>query len=81
MPGSPRFGRFGEPAVWVLVALTGGTRVASRLLDEIRHNDGPVGPGTLYGAIARLERHGLIEATRDGHGRPAYRLPRSGQRS
>jgi DNA-binding PadR family transcriptional regulator len=64
----------------VLVALAGGPRVASRLLDEVRDNDGPVGPGTLYGALARLERLDLIEATRDGHGRPAYRLSGAGQR-
>jgi DNA-binding PadR family transcriptional regulator len=72
--GSRRFGRFGEPAVWVLVALAGGPRGASGLLDEIRDNDGPVGPGTLYGALARLERYGLIEAATNGAGRAAYRL-------
>jgi DNA-binding PadR family transcriptional regulator len=80
VPGSRRFGRFGEAAVWVLVALAGGPRGATRLLDEVRDSDGPVGPGTLYGAIARLERLDLIEATRDGHGRPAYRLARASQR-
>lgn len=78
MPGSRRFGRFGEPAVWVLVALAGGPRVASRLLDEVRDNDGPVGPGTLYGAITRLESNGLIEAATNGAGRAAYRLASRG---
>jgi DNA-binding PadR family transcriptional regulator len=67
------FGRFAEAARLILAALGGGPRVVGPLLDEIRSLDGPIGPGTLYAAIARLERRGLIEATTDG-GRRAYRL-------
>jgi hypothetical protein len=33
-----------------------------------------VGPGTLFGAVARLERLDLIEPTTNGNGRRAYRL-------
>lgn len=67
-------GRFAEPAMWILVALRGGPKGGHRLLDEIRALDGEVGPGTLFGAIARLEHLALIELTRNGGGRPAYRL-------
>jgi DNA-binding PadR family transcriptional regulator len=70
----PRLGRFGETAMWVLVALRGGPRNVVRLLDEVRALDGRVGPGTLYGAVARLERLDLIEATSNGNGLRAYRL-------
>jgi DNA-binding PadR family transcriptional regulator len=69
-----RFGRFGETALWILVALREGPRNGPRLLDEVRSLDGQVGPGTLYGAVARLERSSLIERAINGDGRPAYRL-------
>jgi DNA-binding PadR family transcriptional regulator len=67
------FGRFAEPARLVLDALRDGPRQHVRLFDEVRVLDGPVGPGTLYAAVARLERLGLIEPITSG-GRRAYRL-------
>ena len=73
-----RLGRFGETAMWILVALRGGPRNVVRLLDDVRALDGRVGPGTLYGAVARLERLDLIEPTTNGNGRPAYRLTEQG---
>jgi DNA-binding PadR family transcriptional regulator len=70
------FGRFGATAVWILVALGSGPLRVARLLDEVRRLDGHVGPGGLFGAVARLEQIGLIESvTTDG--RRAYRLSRS----
>jgi len=71
-----RFGRFGETAMWILVSLRDGPRNVARLLDDVRELDGRVGPGTLYGAVARLERLALIEPTTNGRGRRAYRLTR-----
>ena len=68
------FGRFGETAMWILVALASGPLRAARLLDEVRGLDGHVGPGALFGAVARLERRGLIEPIVTGEGRRAYRL-------
>ena len=68
------FGRFAEPARLVLAALRGGPRSVAPLLDEVRSLDGRVGPGTLYAAIARLERCGLIAPVTNGDGRRAYRL-------
>ncbi len=59
-----RLGRFGETAMWILVALRDGPSGIVRLLDDVRALDGRVGPGTLYGAVARLERLALIETTR-----------------
>jgi DNA-binding PadR family transcriptional regulator len=69
-----RLGRFGETAMWILVALREGPRNVARLLDDVRALEGRVGPGTLYGAVARLESLALIEPTTNGGGRPAYRL-------
>jgi DNA-binding PadR family transcriptional regulator len=74
-----RFGRFAEPARLVLVALRDGPRSVATLFDQVRSLDGPIGPGTLYAAIARLERRGLIQSARNGEGRPAYRLARAGR--
>ena len=68
------FGRFAETARLVLVALRDGPRQHVRLFDAVRALDGPVGPGTLYAAIARLERGGLIEGRVGSDGRRSYRL-------
>ena len=72
----PGFGRFAETARLVLVALRDGPRPHTSLFDEVRALDGPIGIGTLYGAVARLERRGLIETFAIGTGRRAYRLTR-----
>jgi hypothetical protein len=68
------FGRFAEPARLVLAALRDGPRQGVPLFDAVRAADGPVGPGTLYAAIARLEQLGLIEGRPGTDGRTAYRL-------
>lgn len=68
------FGRFGETAIWVLVALRSGPRNAVGLLGDVRGLGGHVGPGTLFGAIARLEHLEMIERTTNGARRAAYRL-------
>lgn len=73
-----RLGRFGETAMWILVALRDGPHNVVRLLDDVRALDGRIGPGTLYGAVARLERLELIEPTTNGEGRQAYRLTEQG---
>jgi DNA-binding PadR family transcriptional regulator len=64
-------GRYGETAMWVVVALVEGPRTAVGLLDAVRDLDGRIGPGRLLGAVARLERLGLIDR-HDG----VYRLGR-----
>ena len=76
-----RLGRFGETAVWILVALRDGPSSIVSLLDTVRTLDGQVA-GTFYGAVARLERLRLIEPSLSGHGRTGYRLASAGdQRS
>jgi DNA-binding PadR family transcriptional regulator len=70
------FGRFAEPARLVLAVLRDGPRSVINLFDGVRSLDGPIGPGTLYAAIARLERGGLIQSANGEDGRRAYRLTR-----
>jgi len=69
-----RLGRYIEPALWILVTLAGGPRTVTGLFDGVRRLDGPVGHGTLLGALARLECLGLVDADPADRGRPAYRL-------
>jgi DNA-binding PadR family transcriptional regulator len=69
----PRLGRFAEPALWILVALRRGPAAATTLLVAVGRLDGQIGPATLLGALARLERSELIErSTADRP--PMYRL-------
>jgi DNA-binding PadR family transcriptional regulator len=67
-----RLGRFLEPAMWILIALEGGPLTTVELFDRVRGIDGPVGPATLFAAIARLERRALISATVRGQGVRTY---------
>ena len=60
--------------MWVLTALQAGPRHAGHLLDDVRSLDGPIGHGTLFAALARLELLELVEPAAAGGGRRAYRL-------
>ena len=67
-------GRHLEAALWVLVALDGDPLDLTSLLDAVRSLDGPIGPATLVGAVARLERLGLVESHLFDSRRTVYRL-------
>ena len=55
-------GRSNEPPVLILTSLADGPRHGYALTKDIERFAGvTLGPGTLYGAIARLEERGLIE--------------------
>ena len=69
-----RLGHAAEPAVGPLTALRGGQRTPVGLLDQVRLLDGPIGPGSLYAALARLERLALIDRSFDDPDRAMYRL-------
>ena len=74
------FGRFVEPSLHVLVALEAGPRDGIGILTAVERLLGvPIGAGTLYGALARLESTGLIVADPDGGRRRAYRLSDAGR--
>jgi DNA-binding PadR family transcriptional regulator len=68
-------GRFAEPAVLVLVSLAEGAKHGYAIATDVEAVSGVrMGPGTLYGAIARLEERGLIEAVPSDDRRRPYRL-------
>lgn len=69
------FGRFAEPALLILVSLAEGPKHGYAITEDIAaFADVRFGPGSLYGAIARLESRGLIEALESEDRRNPYRL-------
>jgi DNA-binding PadR family transcriptional regulator len=68
-------GRFAEPSVYILVSLSDGPKHGYAIMTDVEEFAGhPLGPGTLYAALARLERRGLIEALEPQERRRPYRL-------
>ena len=68
-------GRFAEPSLYILVSLSDGPKHGYAIMTDVEEISGsPMGPGTLYGALARLERRGLIEALEPEDRRRPYRL-------
>ena len=73
-------GRFAEPSLYILVSLTEGPKHGYAIMTDVEEITGtPMGPGTLYGALARLERRGLIEALEAVDRRRPYRLTGLGE--
>jgi DNA-binding PadR family transcriptional regulator len=69
------FGRFAERSLYILISLSGGPKHGYAMMADIERISGsPMGPGTLYGALARLERRGLVEALEVVDRRRPYRL-------
>jgi DNA-binding PadR family transcriptional regulator len=71
--------RVGEASVLVLVSLAGGPKHGYALSQDVRQFAGvELGPGTLYGALDRLERLGLIESLPADERRHPYRITATG---
>src|SRR4051794_5344181 len=69
-----------DPALLILASLASGPRHGYAMIEDIERLAGVrLGPGTLYGAIARLEQRGLIEALESVDRRRPYRLTASGE--
>jgi DNA-binding PadR family transcriptional regulator len=76
------FGRFAEPALMILVSLADGPKHGYAMTEDIAEITGArLGPGTLYGALARLESRGLIEPLQTDDRRNPYRLTALGERA
>ena len=75
-------GRFSEPAMLILVSLADGPKHGYAITEDIAvFADIRFGPGTLYGAIARLEGRGLIQALESENRRNPYPLTALGERA
>jgi len=73
-------GHYSDPPLLVLASLAAGPKHGHAMLDDIERMSGTrLGPGTLYGAISRLEAQGWIEARAAEARRRPYRLTAAGQ--
>jgi DNA-binding PadR family transcriptional regulator len=77
--GVSDLGRFSDPTLFILTSLADGEKHGYAMMEDIEALCGVrLGPGTLYGALARLERRGLIEPLPFQDRRRPYRLTAAG---
>jgi DNA-binding PadR family transcriptional regulator len=68
-----------DPSLLILLSLAGGAKHGHALASDIHAMTGlRLGPGTLYGAITRLEERGLIEPMEPEGRRQPYRATQRG---
>jgi DNA-binding PadR family transcriptional regulator len=71
--------RAGDASVLVLTSLADGPKHGYALIQDIKEFAGlQLGPGTLYAALDRLERMGLVEALPADDRRHPYRITAPG---
>ena len=71
-----------DPGLLILASLASGPKHGYAITQDVRAFAGvALGPGTLYGAITRLEARGLIEAVESTDRRRPYRLTGAGRES
>jgi DNA-binding PadR family transcriptional regulator len=72
-------GRFTDVALLVLVSLAEGQKHGYRMIHDIEEFSGTaLEPGTLYGALMRLEQRGWIEPVESSERRKPYRITEDG---
>jgi DNA-binding PadR family transcriptional regulator len=73
-------GSWSDPPLLVLASLADGAKHGYAITQDVATQTGVrLGPGTLYGAISRLEERGLIEALPPEGRRRPYRLTAAGE--
>ncbi len=73
-------GRFSEPSLLVLASLASGPKHGYAIMQDVgRFHGSRMEPGTLYGALARLERQGWIAPLPTKERRRPYRLTAAGE--
>lgn len=73
-------GRFSDPSLLILSSLASGPKHGYAMIQDIKQFCGThLEVGTLYGAIARLEKQGWIEAMEVVERRRPYRLTGEGK--
>ena len=70
-----------DPTLLILSSLADGPKHGYAMMADIADfAEVTLGPGTLYGAISRLEKDGLIEPTSPTTRRQPYRLTAKGRK-
>lgn len=74
-------GHYSDPPLLVLASLAAGPKHGHAMIEDIVELCGTrLGPGTLYGAIARLEQQRWIEPLAADERRRPYRITAQGSR-
>ena len=69
-----------DPSLLVLSSLSAGEKHGYAMMEDIEQFAGVrLGPGTLYGAITRLEEQGWIQPVGAGERRQPYRITAAGR--
>ena len=77
----PTIGHYSDPPMLVLASLASGPKHGHAMIEDIARLCGTrLGPGTLYGAIARLEQRAWIEPLPAEERRQPYRITAEGAR-
>ena len=77
---SVELGRFTDVAFLILLSLANGPKHGYVIIEDIKAFSGvQFEPGTLYGALLRLENKGWIEALEAQERRHPYRITPTGQ--
>ena len=70
-----------DPALLILGSLASGPKHGYAIVQDIESTTGvSLGPGTLYGALPRLEEHGLVRPLPGDSRRRPYELTAEGAR-
>ena len=76
-----KLGHYSDPPLLVLASLAGCPKHGHAMIEDIASLCGTrLGPGTLYGAIGRLEHQGWIEPLEPEERRHPYRITAEGLR-
>src|ERR1039457_5720463 len=74
-----KMGHYSDPPLLVLASLASGPKHEQSRIEDIERLCGTrLRPGTLYGAISRLEQQGWIEPRPVEERRQPYRIPAEG---
>lgn len=72
-------GGWSDPGLLVLGSLAGGPKHGYAITEDVEATTGArLGPGTLYGALARLEERGLVRALPSEDRRRPYEITAAG---
>ena len=73
-------GRFADPSVLILTSLSDGPKHGYAIMTDIAaFSDVRMEPGTLYGALSRLEKRGWIRPLDTDERRRPYQITAAGQ--
>ena len=73
-------GRFADPSVLILTSLADGPKHGYAIMTDVAAFSGVrMEPGTLYGALARLERRGWVRPLDTAERRRPYEITAAGQ--